>query len=152
VTAGQQLIFRLPCEFRPHHQCNRILWGSPTGRLVSHWIMPQVRSDMPAIRLDIGAGSSSVSFSRFNVSIVLICTMFSPPYDALKVDVWSLGATIWETAEAEPPFSITQQLSDRWPPLSKPKLFSPAFHDFLRQCSEPAASRPSPASLCSVCI
>lgn len=83
---------------------------------------------------------------------LLIYAVLSPPYNALKVDVWSLGATVWETAEAEPPFSSSQQLSDRWPPLSKPKLFSPAFHDFLRQCSEPAALRPSPANLCSVCI
>ncbi|KAF8154100.1 kinase-like domain-containing protein [Crassisporium funariophilum] len=70
-----------------------------------------------------------------------------PPYNALKIDVWSLGATMWEMAQTEPPFADTQQLADRWPPLSQPKVYSPAFHDFLRKCSEPAASRPSASEL-----
>ncbi|KAJ3515008.1 hypothetical protein NLJ89_g2036 [Agrocybe chaxingu] len=70
-----------------------------------------------------------------------------PPYNALKVDVWSLGATVWEMAQTEPPFAETQQLAERWPPLRQPELYSPAFHDFLRKCSEPAVSRPGAAEL-----
>jgi len=71
----------------------------------------------------------------------------SPPYNALQVDVWSLGATVWEMAETEPPFAETQQVADRWPPLRQPELFSPGFHEFLRQCSLSPASRPKPAEL-----
>lgn len=73
-----------------------------------------------------------------------------PPYDTLKVDVWSLGATVWEMAQRDPPFADTQQLADRWPPLDRPELFSPPFHAFLEKCSEPAATRPSPSELLKV--
>ncbi|KAJ6578864.1 kinase-like domain-containing protein [Mycena vulgaris] len=71
----------------------------------------------------------------------------SGAYDPLKIDVWSVGATVWELAEAAPPFSDTQQPAERWPPVSQPALYPPAFHDFLLQCSEPAASRPTPGAL-----
>ncbi|KAJ7701561.1 kinase-like domain-containing protein [Mycena rosella] len=71
----------------------------------------------------------------------------SGAYDPLKIDVWSVGATVWELAEAAPPFSDTQQPAERWPPVSDPALYAPAFHEFLRQCSEPAASRPTPGAL-----
>jgi hypothetical protein len=53
-------------------------------------------------------------------------------------------------AQTEPPFSDTQQFADRWPPLRQPELYSPAFHHFLQECSEPASSRPSPSDLLKV--
>ncbi|KAJ7153517.1 kinase-like protein [Mycena crocata] len=71
----------------------------------------------------------------------------SGAYDPLKIDVWSVGATVWELAEAAPPFSDTQQPAERWPPVSDPTLYPPSFDDFLRLCSEPAASRPTPGEL-----
>ncbi|TRM63300.1 kinase-like domain-containing protein [Schizophyllum amplum] len=69
------------------------------------------------------------------------------PYNPLKADIWSLGATTWEAAQAEPPFVESQQIGDRWPSVRQPELFSPAFHEFLRLCSEPAAARPDTATL-----
>ncbi|KIK53355.1 hypothetical protein GYMLUDRAFT_102950, partial [Collybiopsis luxurians FD-317 M1] len=70
------------------------------------------------------------------------------PYNALKVDVWSVGAIVWELAQAAPPFADDiNPPGDRWPKLHKPGKFSSAFHDFLRLCSEPAPSRPEPQDL-----
>ena len=76
------------------------------------------------------------------------------PYNALKVDVWSVGATVWETAQAEPPFADVQDprlIGDRWPPLHKPEIYSRYFHEFLRLCSQPSSCRPDPSELLNVC-
>ena len=64
-----------------------------------------------------------------------------------------MGATIWETAESEPPFADVQdprQIDDRWPSLKQPEIYSRSFHDFLRLCSEPSSSRPDPSALLNV--
>lgn len=71
-------------------------------------------------------------------------------YDPLKVDTFSLGATVWEMAESQPPFSEVEdinQVSDTWPPLSQSEDYSRSFHDFLQLSSLPPSSRPAPEDL-----
>ena len=56
-------------------------------------------------------------------------------------------------AEAEPPFADIQdprQLDVKWPPLSRPEIYTRPFHEFLRLCSQPASSRPDPGDLSEV--
>ncbi|KAJ7241263.1 hypothetical protein C8J57DRAFT_1726755 [Mycena rebaudengoi] len=52
-----------------------------------------------------------------------------------------VGATVWALAEARPPSSDTE------PPVSEPALYSPAFHEFSRLCSEPVEGRAEPGAL-----
>ena len=78
---------------------------------------------------------------------------FRGPYNARKVDVWSVGATLWELAEAEPPFSRFedfQNIPDELPKLSQPNIFSRQFHDFLLMCSLPPDDRPTASELLQV--
>jgi hypothetical protein len=53
-------------------------------------------------------------------------------------------------AETQPPFADTNQFAERWPSVSRPEMHSPAFHDFLLLCSEPAPTRPSASELLNV--
>ncbi|KAG8215493.1 kinase-like domain-containing protein [Butyriboletus roseoflavus] len=90
--------------------------------------------------------------------------MRAGPYDALKVDSWSLGATVWELAETVPPFSMpaspstqvsfaiqtARHVGSQWPPLTHPEHYSRAFHEFLRLCGRESAGRPGPVELLNV--
>jgi hypothetical protein len=57
-------------------------------------------------------------------------------------------------AQHEPPFSDVQDfrhVGHQWPELDNADDFSRPFHDFLRLCSMPAASRPDAGDLLHVC-
>ncbi|KAI0354313.1 kinase-like protein [Trametes cingulata] len=121
-----------------------------------------IRSDNLLVNLEgvvkLADFSSAVQVSRQNptrtdlagVAYWQAPEVRSGSYNALKVDVWSLGATAWELAQAEPPFSdLTdpRQFGDQWPALSQPEIYSRSFHDFLHLCSKSGSSRPDPHEL-----
>ncbi|KAJ7584957.1 kinase-like domain-containing protein [Mycena floridula] len=65
-------------------------------------------------------------------------------YDALKVDTWSVGATVWLMARAKPPFPSLEEMSNRWIEIEQ---YSESLGIFLNMCSQPESSRPDPQTL-----
>ncbi|KAM8924776.1 STE20-like serine/threonine-protein kinase [Pelodytes ibericus] len=74
--------------------------------------------------------------------VVMCETSKDKPYD-FKADVWSLGVTLIEMAQIEPPhhelnpMRVLLKIAKSEPPtLAKPSRWSPEFSDFLRKCLE----------------
>jgi p21-activated kinase 1 len=71
----------------------------------------------------------------------------------MKVDVWSLGATVWELIEGETPFENEPNgPSDRLPEITRTDLqqVSQGLLGFLNLCEAPAERRPTARSLLKV--
>jgi serine/threonine protein kinase len=68
-------------------------------------------------------------------------------YDVMLVDIWSLGATVWELIEGTTPFEGQAEVGDRLPELSG----SVSVLDFLEMCSSPPHYRPPAQNLLEVC-
>lgn len=109
---------------------------------VIYWQAPEVRAYV-----------HQLPFRIFFHRLSPVFFFYSGAYNPMKVDIWSLGATVWEMAESTPPFHdavSTIDLRDRWPPLTRAGEFSRSLHDFLTLCSNPVASRPDSSVLLQV--
>ncbi|XP_033834077.1 serine/threonine-protein kinase 10 [Periophthalmus magnuspinnatus] len=86
--------------------------------------------------------------------VVMCETMKDAPYD-YKADIWSLGITLIELAQIEPPhhelnpMRVLLKIAKSEPPtLDSPHKWSPEFNDFLRKCLDKnPETRPSAAQL-----
>ncbi|KAG8944037.1 hypothetical protein FRC04_002232 [Tulasnella sp. 424] len=71
-------------------------------------------------------------------------------YDPHEADIWSVGATVWEVAQGDPPFIEVEdprKFLDQLPELDEPERFSEHFHDFLRLCGQDPGQRPRAVEL-----
>ncbi|KAH7099150.1 kinase-like domain-containing protein [Auriculariales sp. MPI-PUGE-AT-0066] len=73
--------------------------------------------------------------------------MHQGPYDAMKVDVWSLGATAWELFDSESSIGTATTFRERWPRNEIFRKPSQGLHDFLVACSEVPTRRLSAEEL-----
>ncbi|KAK7925818.1 hypothetical protein WMY93_008128 [Mugilogobius chulae] len=86
--------------------------------------------------------------------VVMCETMKDSPYD-YKADIWSLGITLIELAQIEPPhhelnpMRVLLKIAKSEPPtLDYPHKWSPEFNDFLRKCLDKnPETRPTAAHL-----
>uniref|UniRef100_A0A6I8T161 non-specific serine/threonine protein kinase n=1 Tax=Xenopus tropicalis TaxID=8364 RepID=A0A6I8T161_XENTR len=86
--------------------------------------------------------------------VVMCETMKDAPYD-YKADIWSLGITLIEMAQIEPPhhelnpMRVLLKIAKSEPPtLSSPSKWSPEFHNFLKTALDKnPETRPSAAQL-----
>ena len=72
-------------------------------------------------------------------------------YDVMLVDIWSLGATVWELTEGTTPFEGQEEVGERLPELSGSRASSEALLDFIEMCSSPPHYRPPAHRLLEVC-
>uniref|UniRef100_A0A3P9AQ41 non-specific serine/threonine protein kinase n=1 Tax=Esox lucius TaxID=8010 RepID=A0A3P9AQ41_ESOLU len=93
-------------------------------------------------------------YSRMAPEVVMCETMKDAPYD-YKADIWSLGITLIELAQIEPPhhelnpMRVLLKIAKSEPPtLELPNKWSPEFNDFLKMALDKnPESRPTAAQL-----